>query len=273
MPTYEPFDWYATPRHYDIVFDGETAIEARFIEAALDRYRTGPARASRRLLEPACGSCRLLALLARRGWAMSGFDASGPMLDFARRRLAGRKGPPLAADLRHARFHDFPASMWKAGRFGGAFCLVSSFQYVGSEAEAREHLRRMADALLPGGIYLLALHLTDYTRRRELRERWVASRGGTEVVAAIRHGLPDRRRRAIPMRSRLTVTEGGTVRRFETNWEFRTFDRSEIRRLLASEPRFEHVATHDYWLEIDRPVPFDRDLHDCVLVLRRRGRG
>ncbi|MDZ4755701.1 MAG: class I SAM-dependent methyltransferase [Phycisphaerae bacterium] len=261
--TWEPFDWYATPRYYDIVFDDETAVEADFLEAMIDRYATGAARRSRRLLEPACGSGRLFAELARRGWSMSGFDASEEMLAFARRRLERRR---LRGDLRPGRFDEFTAR----GRFAGAFCLVSSFQYVASEAEAEAHLERMADVLLPGGIYAIAVHLCDYRRQHTINERWSAARGATSVNATIRHGVADRRARSMPMRSRLAVTTQGRTRRFETTWSFRTWNQREFARLLASEPRFEHVATYDYWLEIERKVPFDRSLHDCVALLRRR---
>ncbi len=260
---WKPFDWYAAPRFYDIVFDDETRVEADFLEAMIDRYAVGAARRSKRLLEPACGSGRLLAELGRRGWRMSGFDASEAMLAFARSRLSRRR---VEGDLRLGRFDDFRVR----GRFAGAFCLVSSFQYVAREQEAEEHLRRIADALLPGGVYALAVHLTQKRRSRPIHERWVASRSGVEVVAAIRHGVPDPKTRSIPMRSRLTVTERGEVQRFETTWSFRTWTNTQFARLLASDPRLEHVATHDYWLEIDREVPFDRSLHDCVAILRRR---
>ncbi len=81
-------DWYQEPLYYDIVFDADTPAEAEFLQAAHERY--GLTR-GRRMLEPACGSGRLVAAMARRGYSVTGLDLSIPMLDFARNRLKKRK--------------------------------------------------------------------------------------------------------------------------------------------------------------------------------------
>jgi len=61
---YEPFDWYETPLYYDIIFDADTQKEADFLEALLQRHVPGK---KGRILEPACGSGRIMAELGRRG--------------------------------------------------------------------------------------------------------------------------------------------------------------------------------------------------------------
>src|SRR5947208_12617807 len=76
--------WYDYPRYYDIAFQAYTQYEAAFIEAACRKYC--PFRA-RRLMEPACGSGRLITQLAARGYQVVGFDLSQPALTYLRRRL------------------------------------------------------------------------------------------------------------------------------------------------------------------------------------------
>ena len=93
--------WYDHPQYYDIAFRSETRLEADFIEAACRKYC--PFRV-RRLLEPACGTGRLIAELAARGYRMTGLDLSRPSLDYLKRRLARRR---LHASIRQADMADF----------------------------------------------------------------------------------------------------------------------------------------------------------------------
>ena len=83
--SFEQDDWYrAAPLYYDIIFDAGTGQESTFIAGAIARYgRAG----SKRLLEPACGSGRLVVGMAQAGFVVRGFDTSRPMLRYARARL------------------------------------------------------------------------------------------------------------------------------------------------------------------------------------------
>lgn len=263
---YAELDWYDTPRYYDLVFDEDTAVEADFLEAAFRRHATcAPRRGGPRVLEPACGSGRLVAEMAARGWRASGTDCSRPMLEYARKRLA-RRG--LEATLALGDMADLRVR----GRFELAHCLVSTFKYLLTEAEARSHLAGVARALRPGGVYVLGFHLTDYGDRRLARERWVADRGGTRVVCNIQGWPADQRKRRETVRSRLIVHEAGAELRSETVWQFRTYDAAQVRRLLRSVPELEHVATYDFRYDVDEPCDFGVDQEDTLLVLRRVSR-
>lgn len=258
--TIERADWYDAPRLYDIVFDSDTRHEASFLLAIARRHG---ARAPERALEPACGSGRLVAELARRGLAVTGFDRSTAMLEYARRRLA-RRG--LAArlverDLRAFRF---------ATRFELAHCLVSTFKYLLDERSARAHLRCVAAALAPGGVYVLGLHLTDYARRGVERERWVESRGATTVTCVTTVEPADRRTRREDLCTRLTAVGPRGTRRIETRWQFRTYDAAEIRSTIAAVPDLDLVAVHDFTYDLARERDLDDDRDDKVLVLRKR---
>lgn len=261
--TFQPFDWYRTPAYYDIIFDVDTKKEARFIETL---YRRHVPRGQRRLLEPACGTGRLMAELARRGFKVTGFDISQGMLDFARTRFEGARLPGV---LSQQRMEDFRFR----GRFDLAYCLVSTFKYLLTEDAAAAHLRCVAEHLVTGGVYVLGFHLTDYQRTTRERERWVASRAGTEVVCNIQSWPVDRRRRLERVRSRLNVHTGrrkDDVERFETAWDFRTYDNRQFRALLAKVPTLEIVATHDFFYQPDEGQSFDDATDGVVVVLRRR---
>ena len=256
-------DWYDTPRWYDIVFDVGTAREADFLEEMAQKH--GPARRARRLrvLEPASGSGRLVAELARRGHTVTGFDLSDAMLDFARERLAQRG---LSARLSKNDMADFAFR----GPFDLAHCLVSTFKYLLDEQSARSHLECVASALVPGGIYVLGFHLSDYAQEGVVRERWVETRGGVTVTCNTQLAAPDRRTRLEAVRTRLAVAKDSGDLRTETHWKFRAYDARQVRRLFASVPALELVALHDFTYDASRTRDLTDDQLDCVFVLRRR---
>lgn len=261
-------DWYDTPLYYDIVFGGGTATEASFLDAIFHRH--GPPLSGRRrprLLEPACGSGRLVEEMMRRGWDVAGFDANAESLAFARTRDAA---VPVKPRLWRDRLESFTIP----GRadFDLAHCLVSTFKYLLTEADARSHLRLVGESLRPGGIYVLGLHLADYARTRPEHERWVGIRGGVEVVCNTRTFPPDRKSRLENLRCRLRVTEGGITRLQETRWQFRTYDARQLRQTIrAALPDFTIVACHDFNHDPDIARKFDDEYSDLVIVLKKPG--
>ncbi len=257
-------DWYETPLYYDIVFAADDAPEGRFLEALHARYASAsPASKRPRVLEPACGSGRMLLELARRGFEVTGFDGNASMLDFARARM---RRAHKRARLVHGRLEKFDVG----ANFDLAHCMVNTFKYLLDESAARSHLQCVARALRPGGLYVIGLHLTDYDDPRRNRERWLARRGGVDVVCNIQGWPTDRRTRLERCRSRLAVVEHGVLRRTETEWTFRTYDLTQFRRLVRSVPEFEHAAAFDFGYDIERPRRLPDDQLDVVFVLRRR---
>jgi SAM-dependent methyltransferase len=257
-------DWYETPRWYDIVFDVDTRREADFLEAMLARHGPKPrARTARHVLEPAAGSGRLVAELARRGYSVAGFDRSAAMLAFARARLA-RAG--LSARLRRADMADFDLGR----RFVLAHCLVSTFKYLLDEKSARSHLECVARSLVPGGLYVLGFHLSDYSRSGCSRERWVETKYGATVVCNTQLGPANRATRLEDVRTRLVVRKKGGEFRSETRWQFRSYDSAQARKLFASVPALEMIDAYDFNYDLDSPREVDDKSSDLVLVLRKR---
>ena len=80
-------DWYDYPQYFDMVFRDETQAETDFFLDAFDRYLT---QKPKRLLEPGCGSGRLVVALAAEGFEVTGLDLSEPMLRYLRNRLRRR---------------------------------------------------------------------------------------------------------------------------------------------------------------------------------------
>ena len=256
---FQSADWYDTPHYYDIIFGTDTIIECDFLQTMREWY--GQSR-GKRVLEPACGSGRLVEEMARRGYTVTGFDRNERMLRYTRRRLVlhGLRAPLHVCELDE---FDFRQS------FDLAHCLVSTFKYLRSERSARNHLQCVATCLKLGGVYVLGFHLSQYGSVSKTRERWVASRDGTTVTCNTQFWPPAASRRTERVRARLTVEEHGRTHRMETNWLFRTYDAAQVRRLLRSVPALEHVATYDFTYDVGKPSDLTDDQLDVVLILRR----
>ena len=254
---FEEVDLYDYPEYYDVIFDDGTSEEADFLEAMFAEYGRPQ---TKRLLEPACGTGRLLIELAKRGYESHGFDASETMLSHGERRAC--RGVSLSCQ----RMESFRMK----GSFDAAYSLISSFKYLLTEALARAHLERVADCLRPGGLFLLGLHLSDYDRERPVHERWVVERDGETVICNTRTWSADRRRRRERVRNRLRIeSQGSPTKHHESTWEFRTYDAGQLRRLLSKVPALTLVAAYDFGYELDQPRELDDTQEDIVLVLRR----
>lgn len=130
---------------YDIAFSWDTSEEVDWLLQRLGRD-CAP------LLEPACGSGRMLAAFAERGVEAVGIDLSPTMVEIARKRLGSLPANALEADMT-----DFDL-----GRtFGGAICPIDSLALLEEPDLTLKHLNCMASHLRPGSRYLIQLEMRD----------------------------------------------------------------------------------------------------------------
>lgn len=263
---HEQRDWYDTPLYYDMVYGTETMVQADFMEAVVERFATGKGRGARSVLEPACGSGRLIHELARRGWAASGFDANEKQIEFAKKRLRKSR---LSAKLWQARMENF--SLPRAAKFDLTHCLVSTVKYLLTEDAARKFLRECSACLRPGGLFLLGLHLSDYDRTTHEHERWVVEENGIKVICNTRNWAADRKTRIEKARTRIEATANGKTSRQEINWSFRTYDAAQLRRTIREAvPELEIVRCFDFSYDIGQPRELDDSQSDVLVVMRKR---
>jgi len=253
-------DWYRTPLYYDIIFDQDTALEAGFLEAAFRRHAE-PRGEILDVLEPACGSGRLLVEMASRGHRVAGFDLEPAMVDYSRQRLDG--GGVVEAG-RMERF-----SMG-GDRYDLAHCLVSTFKYVLTERGARAHLRAVAAHLRPGGIYVLGFHLSKYGEGVPEPERWSGERDGVRVDCTISSSAPDPVTRIERVRSELAICDRGRSSEQVTEWDFRTYDAGEVRRMLRAVPELSLETCYDFRYDLEEERELEDPWEDVILILKRR---
>ena len=251
---------YDYPQYYDIAFQAYTQREADFIEAACRKYCSFDVR---QLLEPACGSGRLVTELAARGYQVIGFDLSQPALSYLRRRLKRRR--------LHAETFQAEMSAFRLSRpIDAAYCTVNTFRHLLTEQAARDHLERIASSLRPGGIYVLGMHLLSLDVNEEDAGRWTARRGDTKVTVTLRILGTDVRRRIEDLRVWLLVLQGSKEFQLTYDFQFRTYLPRQFRQLLDSVPSLELCDVYDFRYDIKQRFAVNDEMAYSVFVLRRR---
>ena len=251
--------WYDYPQYYDLAFRSETPLEADFIEAACRKYCPSPAR---NLLEPACGSGRLVVELAARGYGVSGFDHNGPALAYLRRRLTRRR---LEAEV----FCADMAAFRSARPIDAAYNTFDSFRHLLTEDAARRHLECVADCLRPAASTSSASTCCRPTRPRS------ASSGGPSATAARRSRSRSGSSRPIAVagwnRSASTCWcgAGRKTLRLRDEFSLRMYTAAQFRRLLAAVPALRLRDVYDFWYEIDHPLKLDDKISDTVFILQK----
>lgn len=253
-------NWYDYPEYYDIAFQARTAREADLIEAVCRRYCPFVARD---LLEPACGTGRLVTALAARGYRVTAFDLSPPALSYLRRQLVRRR---LCAETFAADMSDFclrrPAD--------AAYCLINTFRLLLTEEAAHDHLECIVKNLRPGGIYVLGMDVLPLPVQRPSAERWTRRRRKTNVTVTYRVLITDLRQRIQNVRLCILVRHGLKELRLRHEFQLRTYTPEQFRRLLVSVPSLELCDIYDFWYDIDQPLVQNSEIDYGVFVLRRR---
>ncbi len=111
----------------------------------------------RTVVDLACGTGSVTAILARRGLETIGVDMSVEMLTQAQQKTAGLDNPPhfLCCPLEQ---------LWLPRGVDLAVCALDSLDYITDPAACREAIRRTYKALNPGGIFIFDVNTPEKLR-------------------------------------------------------------------------------------------------------------
>ncbi len=245
--------FYADPGLYELLHAEGTDDEVWFLDRVAKRHGNG----GRTALEPACGTGRYLAGLARRGWTVHGYDLSAKMAAFACKRLAkwGKRATVARGDMvsyRPQRKYDF------------AFNLLSTFRHLPDDKSALAHLRGVAASLNPGGLFVLGLDLALYGLDQPEEETWSVSRGGRRYTHVMMTLPPDARKRRERILNFVTVPRPRGQKVLESAYDLRSYDADELAGLILKTP-FALAACYGY---DGKPAPLRGEQRALWIVLK-----
>ncbi|HWR51992.1 MAG TPA: class I SAM-dependent methyltransferase [Bryobacteraceae bacterium] len=194
---------------------------------ALDRLLIPRLPRHARILDIGCGAGHVAAALGKRGFQVTGIDASEDMLQFARRNAP--RATVLAADARQFAFHPV---------FDAAVSTFDSMNHMLSPADLEAVLRNVRQALAPGGLFAFDLNMSE-----AFETQWHKS----STIAAPDHFCYVRGR--YDRSSRIGTTEvtlfrlNGTWARADITMQQRCYRRAEVKSALVA-AGFTNVKAH-----------------------------
>jgi SAM-dependent methyltransferase len=254
---------YRYPRYYDIGYRWNTEAECDFIEACLKAH--GPPHA-KRLLDIGCGAGRHLITLGKRSYEVTGVDIRPEMIAYVREQ-AERAHVTVSAGVGDLR------RLTVQGTFDLAYCFMDTFRFLLTNDEITGHLRAVADALAPGGLYLIDFWVP---RQWDLIgneiHQWEQTEGDTtvrvfylqhpesvdpvdqtfedELVFEVQEGGQRKEIRGGPTRTRLLLPQ-------------------EFRALAEHDGRFSLLTTHGGF-DLSQPLTRDSLSWRMISVLKKR---
>ena len=254
---------YSAPRYYEIAFDMNRKQEVDFL---VHCFRTYARRRVRTVLDIACGTGPHLIRLGERGYRMSGLDLSPQNIEFLRERSAGAG---LTVDLRVGDMTRFQLPR----PVDAAICMQDSQGHLLTNEAIIAHLRCVAGALAPGGLYVFDRYMCSSWTDPARRWSWTRRRGRATVRATF-EALKD----LDPVRQvfyedmELEVHDNGTRHVYRQRHASRMVFPQELRSLVALAGGFELC---EWFYGFKRHLRLDEARHPLlmVVVLRKKPGG
>jgi SAM-dependent methyltransferase len=247
--------------YYDVSFSHEMSEELGFLKAVFNRYckTTRP-----KLLEPACGTGRLLVPLAREGFVCSGFDLNELALTYLRNKLNRNQ---LKANIFKQDMANFSI---KSKKYDAAFCTVDTFRHLLSEKQAEQHLINVSKSLKKNGIYILGLHLIPESGSLNKVTRWTTKRGRLTVHTSMTMIDMDKNKRTETLK--VILKPETTIKKdsYTSIYQLRTYTLKQLMRILNKVSVFDIAAVYDEYYDLSNPVELNSKSEYAVLLLQKK---
>lgn len=209
--------------YYDILYDRLVNYvgDVEFLDRTFRRYM---GRTPRSLLDLGCGTGSHALLFGRRGYEVTGLDASRPMLALARRKAKGA-GPRV-------QFVRGEMRSFRLGRtFDVAISLFGAFGYLLTDRDVLNCLASVRRHLPDGG--LLAFEYWQTSGVKPGLQSWIHRRGDEGEIIRLSESTFDKRRDRLTIDFRFFIFKDDRIlSRFRERHILRTYGRSEMGRLL-----------------------------------------
>ncbi len=260
--TISPNNLYDLPLYYDIAFSWSLSKEAGFLIRALKFH--GNLKKLENILEPACGTGRMLREFAVNGISGTGYDISTPCVDYAIKR-----NQKLELDDKIDILCDDMATACFDSPFDGAFNLVGSFTYLLNWEDIISHLKRTAKSLKEGAAYIIQMTLTGKKKRKYPPQTWTREQGDIEINFTWGREKQDFKKCINHDYSIMKVKDQGKELVFKEKHPQRLWTLSDFKKAIDESGCFRLTAIYD--IE-QRTVPLDRadldQLHIPYFVLK-----
>ena len=232
---------YSYPLYYEVGFCTKRLDrKIKFIVDCYKAHRKGSLLTH--VLDNGCGTGLYLEKLANLGIDVTGYDVSPQMVEYASARFSRMKVKShfFESDLRHFKTRH---------KSDMAICTYGSFQYLQTADDIVRHLKCVARALKPHGLYLVTLpSIQEFIANPpgSLNAQWSKYRGGVtvEVDFTYRQQPIDWTTQTFAGAGRIKVNDNGKKLSLWLPYKYRIFSLQEINALVALSRCFEIVEVY-----------------------------
>ena len=253
-------DLYGNPRYYEIAFSfRDIGQEVDVFEECFHRHSRIPVR---RVLELGCGPSPHVGELAGRGYEYVGLDINELMLDYAKERAKdlGAAATFIRADMRHFSLRT-PVDF--------VYVMLGSL-YAETTDDLLSHFAAVAQALNPGGLYLLDWCINfqwDGTPADE--QSWTIEENRVIVdVKYMTESVIDRAAQTYREKLVMDVNDHGKTLRLGSTEVRRTIFPQEFLLLVEKSGDFEFIGWWNNW-DLNEPIEKTERVDRPIAVVRR----
>ncbi len=218
------------------------------------------------ILEPACGTGRLLVEMASHGYEITGYDSSREMVEFANGLIEEAGQSTLAsADVGTMQTYTTDAV------FDAAINPINSLGYLTSDKDIISHLKNTAAMLQPGGLYVFEIDCAYEGEIEEDTAGWTVEDEGIKVTTVWNVVEQDFENRLSHQCSRMRVESNMCVEEYEDRHTLRLWLLDDLKQLIQQSDGFELIAIYDHKRNsIDLNTRITGEMGNLYYVLRRR---
>jgi SAM-dependent methyltransferase len=251
---------YDYPKYYEIAFSfRDIPKETAFFETCIDRFSVVKVR---RVLEIACGLAPHAGELARLGYGYLGLDNNSNMLDSAKHNWRELDPQPefINGDM---------VSFETPNKIDFAYVMLGSL-YLNTQAEMHSHFDSIADALHPGGLYLLdwCIQFDDpmnYANNNAVTHE----RDGIKIESRFDIRLLDKEQQMYEEIWTLDIDDHGKQQQLKRTEHNRAVFPAEFLEFVKSRTDFEFIGWWRDW-DLSQPITNNCQIIRPVTLLRRK---
>jgi SAM-dependent methyltransferase len=171
----EKFEVYERPEVYDFAFSRCLEAEVQFFEDLKQSYAL-PSES--KVLDMGCGCGDWLVEMALAGHHCEGFDNCDSMVALARQKCSGY---PITL------YSDNLLQFDKSRTFDAVFCLCGTVHHLHGSGQLQRHFDCVSRCLLPNGLYLLDLHVSESVQPSDLLQHWVVENSESSLDVSFQY--------------------------------------------------------------------------------------
>jgi SAM-dependent methyltransferase len=228
---------YSLATYYDIALAHDATGEVQFI---LDVFTTTCGRSMRSALELASGPGYHARALSKQGVRTLALDLSPQMIDLGKASATAEHLDIswICADMRNFQL-DSPVDT--------AFCMLDGIDCLLEDADMIDHLRAVARALVPGGLYIIELtHPRDCSPSSYGSFRYEGERSGchVEIEWATNRPVGGPDTRILPVEVTMRVRENGSEQTYTDYAKERFWSKADLENLCLRSGAFTPLASY-----------------------------